>query len=116
MKKIFTVIISTIFISLLVVGCGTKEIKNSELDDKLKFNETIELTGSKYETNKDKIDIQLDYKGDILRVGIVTQIRNTIESEFKDDYKEINLLIIQEDPFESVNYIFKDNKWDKEVE
>lgn len=116
MKKIILLLISIICLGIFLVGCGSEEIKNSELDDKLKFNETIELTGSKYETNKDKIDIQLDYKGDILRVGIVTQIRNTIESEFKDDYKEINLLIIQEDPFESVDYTFKDNKWDKDVE
>jgi len=34
----------------------------------------------------------------------------------KDKYKEIDLTIIQEDPFDSVNYIFKNGKWDKELE
>lgn len=116
MKKIIILLITIICIGLIIVGCGSEEIENSELDDKLRFNENIELTGSLYETNKDKIDIQLDYKGDVLRVGTINHIRNTVEMEFKDEYKEINLLIIQEDPFDSVNYLFKDNKWDEDVE
>lgn len=99
-----------------LVGCGTKEIDNSELDEKVKINNTLNLTSSQYEVKKSNIDVKLIYNGDILKVGIITQIRNTVEMELKDKYKEIDLTIIQEDPFDSVNYIFKDEKWDKEVE
>ncbi|CEN31415.1 hypothetical protein [Paraclostridium sordellii] len=30
-------------------------------------------------------------------------------------YKNINLIIRQEDSYDSVNYIFENNKWDKDV-
>lgn len=99
-----------------LVGCGTKEIDNSELDESVKINDTLNLTGSQYEVNKDNIDIKLIYSGDILKVGIITQIRNIVETELKDKYKKIDLTIIQEDPFESVNYIFENGKWDKDIE
>ncbi|CEP43103.1 hypothetical protein [Paraclostridium sordellii] len=115
MKKII-ILISLIACSMLfIVGCGAKEIENSELDKQLTFNEALNLTGSKYYVKKDSIDVELFYKGDILRVGIVTQVRNLIEDELKDKYKKIDLTVTQEDPFDSVNYIFENNKWDKEV-
>lgn len=115
MKKIIYLMALIFTISLLVVGCGTKEVENSELDKKLTFNEALNLTGSKYYAKKDSIDVELFYKGDILRVGIITQIRNLIEDELKGKYKKIDLTVTQEDPFDSVNYIFENNKWDKEV-
>lgn len=36
--------------------------------------------------------------------------------ELKDKYKKIDLTIIQEDHFESVNYIFENGKLDKKVD
>ncbi len=115
MKKlilIFTLILCT---SLLVIGCGTKEIKDNELDKQFTINGALDLTESKYYVNKDNIEIQLRYKGDVLRVGIVNQIRNSVEEEFKGKYKKIDLTIKQEDPYDSVNYIFTDGKWDKDI-
>jgi len=44
-----------------LVGCGTKEIDNIELDKKVKINGTLNLTGSQYEVNKGNIDIKLIY-------------------------------------------------------
>lgn len=116
MKKLILLFTLLICTSLFIVGCGSKEVQNSEFDKQLSFNESLDLTGSKYYVNKDSIEIKLFYKGDILRVGIITQIRNLVESELKDKYKKIDLTIIQEDPFDSVNFIFENNKWDKEVE
>lgn len=116
MRKIIYLIALICTISALVVGCGTKEIKDNELDKQFTINGALDLTESKYYVDKDNIEIQLRYNGDVLRVGIVKQIRNSVEEEFKGKYKSIDLTIKQEDPYDSVNYIFENNKWDKEVE
>ncbi|MFR6019161.1 MAG: hypothetical protein ACLUG9_16580 [Paraclostridium sordellii] len=115
MKKII-ILVSLIACSMLfIVGCGTKEIENNEWDKKFTINGALDLTESKYYVNKDNIELQLCYNGDILRVGIVKQIRNSVEEELKGKYKKIDLTIKQEDPYDSANYIFENNKWDKEV-
>ena len=113
-----------VLISILFIGCGstTKEIKNSELDQAIN-NGTLKdiFDYSTYEVTDDNgnksINVTLAYNDEVLRKGVVTGIRNIVERELSKEYQTINLTIIQEKPqFDSVNYIFKDGKWDKEVE
>lgn len=123
MKKILSLLM-VVLISILFIGCGstTKEIKNSELDQAIN-NGTLKdiFDYSTYEVTDDNgnksINVTLAYNDEVLRNGVVTGIRNIVERELSKEYQTINLTIIQEKPqFDSVNYIFKDGKWDKEVE
>lgn len=122
MKKISLIMV--VLISILFIGCGstTKEIKNSELDQAIN-NGTLKdiFDYSTYEVTDDNgnksINVTLAYNDEVLRKGVVTGIRNIVERELSKEYQTINLTIIQEkQQFDSVNYIFKDGKWDKEVE
>lgn len=106
-EKIIMLVLLVVCSMLCIVGCGDKQ---------LKFNGALNLTESKYYADKDNIYFQLNYNDDILRVGIITQIRKLVEEELKGKYKNINLIIRQEDPYDSVNYIFENNKWYKDVE
>lgn len=115
MKKIIGILLSILIVGTLFVGCGSEEIKLPNLDKKV--SESIyKFDYSTYEKSGDKIKVTLAYNGDVLRVGPTTAIRNIVEEELSKDYKEIDLTIMQEKPeFNSVNYIYKDGAWDKEV-
>lgn len=124
MKKILVLLSVTLLLAITVMGCGSKteNIKMPDLDKEISSGELGNIFDySTYEEtikgDKKNIKITLAYNGDVLRVGTITGIRNIIERDLSSKYNEIDLTIIQEKPeFSSVNYIFQDGKWDKDVE
>ncbi|HAT4117524.1 TPA: hypothetical protein I9Z52_002944 [Clostridium perfringens] len=124
MKKILALLSVTLLLAVTVMGCGSKteNIKMPDLDKEISSGELGNIFDySTYEEtikgDKKNIKITLAYNGDVLRVGTITGIRNIIERDLSSKYNEIDLTIIQEKPeFSSVNYIFQDGKWDKDVE
>ncbi|HFK8175744.1 hypothetical protein P5F14_15390 [Clostridium perfringens] len=124
MKKILVLLSVTLLLAVTVMGCGSKteNIKMPDLDKEISSGELGNIFDySTYEEtikgDKKNIKITLAYNGDVLRVGTITGIRNIIERDLSSKYNEIDLTIIQEKPeFSSVNYIFQDGKWDKDVE
>lgn len=124
MKKILSLVMTVLITVILFIGCGstTEEIKNSTLDQELSYGTLKDIFDySKYEVTVKKgeksIDVTLAYNGEVLRVGIVTGIRNIIERELGKEYSTIKLTIVQEKPqFDNVKYEYRDGKWDKEVE
>ncbi|AQM61297.1 hypothetical protein [Clostridium baratii] len=62
------------------------------------------------------VKVTLTYENKVLIAGIVKDIRNNIESAFKNQCDEIDLTIIQENPMDVYEYKYIDGSWDKEVE
>lgn len=65
--------------------------------------------------NKKIVKVNLIYKNKVLIVGRVKNIRNNIESAFKDQCDEIDLTITQEHPMDVYECKYIDGSWDKEV-
>ncbi|WP_338627594.1 hypothetical protein QJR52_06825 [Clostridium baratii] len=121
MKKTIVILMSFVLGITLFVGCGTKteELKEPTLDKNITFGD-LKLDHSKYtlETKgKQKtLKVELTYKANVMIVGKVEKIRNTIVREFGDKVDEIQLNIGQLKPIDGVKYIYKDGAWDKPVE
>ncbi|WP_024614703.1 hypothetical protein [Clostridium sp. Ade.TY] len=121
MKKIISILLTILVTLSLFVGCGTKteELKEPTLDKNITFGD-LKLDYSKYtlETKgKQKtLKVELTYKANVMIVGKVEKIRNTIVREFGDKVDEIKLNIKQFKPIDGVEYTYKDGKWDKPVE
>lgn len=126
LKKLFLLIFSCIFI-ITLAGCGSKE--TTIKDDTTKaFDELMTKNSNLYDygeyklitKNKEKtLDVYLMFKSkDIYRVGTVTAIRNLVVEHLGGKYKEnvIHLRIGLSNGSGVVEYIYKDGKWDKEVE
>lgn len=114
MKKIL-LLTTIICLLLIMVGCGTKEIKNEELDKKLEFD-TNNLKYTNYEVDGKTINVTLTYDENVMIIGVMKKIRTLIKNEFGDTYKVINLNVVQTNPPNSINYTFKENKWDRAVQ
>lgn len=82
---------------------------NSELK---KSKSSFELVNK---DNKKIVKVNLIYKNKVLVVGIVKNIRNNIESAFKDQCDEIDLSITQENPMDVYECKYINGSWDKEV-
>ena len=121
MKKIISTLILIVLGTSLLVGCGTKteELKEPTLDKNITFGD-LKLDYSKYilETKgKQKtLKVQLTYKSNVMIVGKIEKIRNTVAREFGDKVNEIQISIKQFKPVDAVEYTYKDGKWDKPVE
>lgn len=120
MKKILIILVSLIG-TMIFVACGSKseEIEVPEVT-KLLADGGVELDYATYETteNNDEKSLKVTavYNDEVMIVGKVVGIRNIIEQNFSNDYSKIDLTIMQNEPeFSSVNYIYEDGSWDKDV-
>ncbi|AAO36618.1 hypothetical protein phiCTC2B_46 (endogenous virus) [Clostridium phage phiCTC2B] len=124
MKKFLSILLSCVFIFALI-GCGgdseetVTEIDSSKLTKKLKHNmPSLDLDYAKCtETVKDDnatLKIDIAYKDEMLREGVVNAITKLVEQEFVNKYKDMYLTIIQEQPHDFVKYTYNNGKWNRE--
>ena len=121
MKKIFSILLSCIFIFALV-GCGEnkeKKIDTTNIEKSFKHNlttldldyvEVIECT----EDNEIHLKVDVAYKNEMLNEGVVNAITKLTQKEFDKEYKNIKLKIIQEKPFDFIKYNYSNGKWNRE--
>lgn len=121
MKRIFNTVIVVTLILVCMTACGKKseKIDIPEVSNLLSQGSS-ELDYVDYEEIKSKesknLKIIIAYKNEVMIVGNITAIRNIVESNLKEKYSKIDLTIIQENPtFTSVNYIYSNGDWDKEI-
>ncbi|KOA20564.1 hypothetical protein CLHOM_11520 [Clostridium homopropionicum DSM 5847] len=127
-KKILLLLISCIFI-ITLVGCGGGSKETTINDDTTKaFDELMTKNSNLYDYGEYKLitkskettlDVYLMFKSkDIYRVGTVTAIRNLVVEHLSGKYKEntIHLQIGVSNGGGVVDYVYKNDSWDKEVE
>lgn len=116
MKKIVSIILVGLICLLTLMACGSsreKELTFPNLDSKLQSggNELKYTTYTEISKGSDKrLEIELDYKNEILLNGTVEAITNIVEEDLGKEYKDIKLTIMQEAP----EYDFVEYKYDGE--
>lgn len=121
-------LVAIAIIGVTLTGCSStkettlKDENTKSLDTALSKGSNIYDYGlyTLKESKKTKeLDITLEFKtNDVFKVGTVTAIRNLVLENLEGKYSEneIKLTVASEKPTDLVDYIYKDGKWDKEVE
>jgi hypothetical protein len=127
-NAIILVIVLLIFGALIFYSCKGPELveikdpNTQALEDAIRKGEPNNFDYGTYQIltkGRDKtIKITLEFKtDDIFRVGTVTAIRNLVLENLENKYSEnlIDLTIASEKPVSTVEYKYKNGKWDKDV-